>query len=129
LTPSLIYLIILPTIKFKEIKAMKKIYIPAVALLILGVALFMVRCVGSSSSGGGFANVDVDYKVNGGSISHNANESREIRDPFGDNDLLILTWFCGNYNGGHRQKVVLTFKKVANIWQLDKTEINDGSCG
>ena len=108
---------------------MKKIYILAGALLILGVALFMVRCVGSSSSGGGFANVDVQYQVNGGSISHNANEARDIRDPFGDNDLRILTWFCGNYNGGHGQKVELTFKKVNNIWQLDKTEISGGSCG
>jgi hypothetical protein len=107
---------------------MKKIYIPALALLLLGVALFLERCAGSSSSGGGFANVEVQYEVNGGSITHNANEARDIRNPFGD-DLRILTWFCGNYKGGQRQRVELTFKKVNNVWQLDKEEISGGSCG
>ena len=107
---------------------MKKIYIPAVALLLLGLALFLMRCVGSSSSGGGFANVDVQYEINGGSISNNANESRDIRNPFGD-DLRILTWFCGNYKGGHGQRVQLTFKKVNNVWQLDSEDISGGSCG
>ena len=107
---------------------MKKIYIPAAALLLLGLALFLVRCVGSTSSGGGFANVNVDYQINGGSISHNANQAQDIRDPFGPDDLRILTWFCGNYHGGHGQRVQLTFKKVDNIFQLDKEEISGGSC-
>jgi hypothetical protein len=108
---------------------MKKIYIPAVALLLLGVAFFLVRCVGSSSSGGGFANVDVQYQVNGGEISHNANDAVDIRDPFGDNDRRLLTWFCGNYKGGHRQRVQLTFNKENNTWVLDKEELSGGSCG
>ena len=108
---------------------MRKIYMPAAAILLLGLALFLVRCVGSSSSGGGFANVDVQYEINGGTITHNANEARDIRDPFGDNDLRILTWFCGNYKGGHGQRVELTFNKSNDIWDLDKEEISGGSCG
>jgi hypothetical protein len=107
---------------------MKKIYIPAVALLLLGLALFLMRCAGSTSSGGGFANVDVQYTVDGGSISHNANQSQDIRNPFGD-DLRVLTWFCGNYKGGQRQQVQLTFKKRNNTWELDKEEISGGTCG
>ncbi len=108
---------------------MKKIYIPAVALLLLGLALFLVSCVGSTSSGGGFANVDVQYKIDGGTITHNANEARNILDPFGSNDLRVLTWFCGNYEGEHRKRVDLTFKKKDNTWELDKEEISGGSCG
>ncbi|MBI4768059.1 MAG: hypothetical protein HY787_26270 [Deltaproteobacteria bacterium] len=108
---------------------MKKIYIPALAFLLLGLALFLVRCVGSSSSGGGFANVEVQYQVDGLSITHNANDARDIRDPFGDNDQRILTWFCGNYKGGQRQRVDLTFKKENNTWVLDKEEIGSGTCG
>jgi hypothetical protein len=107
---------------------MKKIYIPALALFLLGLALFLVRCVGSTSSGGGFANVNVEYQISGGSISHNANQSQDIRNPFGD-DLRVLTWFCGNYRGGQRQRVDLTFKKRNNTWELDKEEFGSGTCG
>lgn len=107
---------------------MKKIYIPAVALLLLGLAFFLVRCVGSSSSGGGFANVNVEYRIDGGEIIHNANDATNIRNPFGD-DLRVLTWFCGNYNGGQRQRVEITFKKRNNTWEFDKAEISGGTCG
>ena len=115
-------------IKFKEEKMIKKVSVLAATVLLLGFILILARC-GSSNSGGGFANVDVQFQVVGDTITHNANTSVDSRDPISGTDFRTLTWFCGNYNGGHGQKVELTFKKVNNIWQLDKTEISGGSCG
>jgi hypothetical protein len=107
---------------------MKKIAILSATVFLLGLILFMVRC-GSSSSGGGFSNVDVQFTVNGDQISHNANEARDFRDPIAGTDFRVLTWFCGNYQGNQRQRVQLTFKKTNNVWVLDSTAISGGSCG
>ena len=106
---------------------MKKVSILAVTVLLLGLVLFLARC-GSSSSGGGFANVDVQYQVVGNTIIHNANTSVDNHDPITGTDTRVLTWFCGNYQGNQRQKVVLTFKLTNNTWVLDNTAISGGSC-
>jgi hypothetical protein len=107
---------------------MKKISILSAVGLLLGLVLLLVRCGGGSSSGGGFANVDVQYQVVGNTINHNANTSQDIHDPITGTDTRVLTWFCGNYQGNQRQKVVLTFKSVNNTWVLDRTDISGGSC-
>jgi hypothetical protein len=108
---------------------MKKWSIVAAVAALLLVLVFTINNCGSSSSGGGFANVDVQYTVNGDTISHNANEARDYRDPLSGADYRTLTWFCGNYQGNQKKKVVLTFKKTNNSWVLDGTTISDGSCG
>lgn len=107
---------------------MKKTSILAAIVLLSGLVLFLVRC-GSSSSGGGFAAVDVQYTVNGNTISHNANEARDFRDPISGTDFRVLTWYCGNYRGNQRQRVQLTFKLTNNTWFLDREDISGGSCG
>ena len=107
---------------------MKKMSVLTVTVLLLGLVLFLVRC-GSSSSGGGTLPVDVFYQVNGNTISNNANTTVDNRDPISGTDTKVLTWFCGNYQGNQRQKVVLTFKLTNNTWVLDNTSISGGSCG
>jgi hypothetical protein len=107
---------------------MKKVSILVVTVLLLGLVLFLARC-GSSSSGGGFANVDVQFQVVGNDIIHNANTAVNNRDPISGTDTRVLTWFCGNYQGNTRQKVVLTFKLTNNTWVLDHTDISGGNCG
>lgn len=101
--------------------------------LVLLVAVLMIGC-GSTSSGGGFANVDVQYSISGDRISHNANESQDYTLPGVGTDYRKLTWFCGNYvdsrgNQYQRSRVELTFKKSNNTWVLDKEEFSGGSCG
>jgi hypothetical protein len=99
----------------------------ALGLVIL-MPLLLIGC-GSSSSGGGFGNVDVQYSISGESISHNANESQDFSIPGTGTDYRKLTWFCGNYKGQQRSRVELTFKKVNNTWALDKEVFSGGSCG
>jgi len=96
--------------------------------LVLLVAVLMIGC-GSTSSGGGFANVDVQYTITGDKISHNANEALDFTDPLAGTDYRKLTWFCGNYQGHQKSRVELTFKKSNNIWALDKENYGGGSCG
>jgi hypothetical protein len=107
---------------------MKKVAIFASCVLLLGLCLILARC-GGSSSGGGFANVDVQYQVVGNTINHNANTSQDLHDPITGADTRVLTWFCGNYQGNQKVKVVLTFKLTNNTWVLDHTDISGGSCG
>jgi hypothetical protein len=107
---------------------MKKVLILAIAASLLGFALIFAGC-NSSSSGGGFANVDVLYTVNGDNISHNANQSVDFRDPLTGTDFRYLTWFCGNLDQDQRKQIKLTFKKTNNTWVLDKKDVNGGSCG
>jgi hypothetical protein len=109
-------------------KTMKKTAVLITSILLLGFTLFLARC-SSSDSGGGFANVDVQYQVVGNTITHNANTAVDHHDPITGTDTRVLTWYCGNYQGNQKQKVVLTFKNTNNTWVLDKTEINGGSCG
>ena len=106
---------------------MKKAKILTTAALLLGFALILAGC-NSSSSGGGFANVDVQYTVSGSSISHNANEARDYTIPTAGTDYRELTWFCGNYDGDRSKKITLTFKKTNNTWVLDKKDVSGGSC-
>jgi hypothetical protein len=96
--------------------------------LVLLVAVLMVGC-NSTSSGGGFSNVDVQYSISGDSISNNANESLDYFVPWAGTDYRKLTWFCGNYKGHQRSRVELTFKKANNTWVLDKEDYGGGSCG
>jgi hypothetical protein len=107
---------------------MKKVHILTAAALLLAVALILAGC-NSSSSGGGFANVDVQYAVSGDTITHNANTSRDFRDPLAGTDYRELTWFCGNYKGDQKKNVVLTFKKTNTTWVLDKESVTGGNCG
>ena len=109
---------------------MKKMSVLTVTVLLLGLVLFLVSC-GSSSSGGGFFKAPetiVQADVNGDTISNNANTSVDIPNPITGTDLRVLTWFCGDYQGNQRQKVVLTFKKTNNTWVLDSKDISGGSC-
>jgi hypothetical protein len=106
---------------------MKKIPMLIWIGLLTGLVLMIYAC-GSSSSGGGFANVNVQYAVNGDKITHNANESRTYTIPGVGTDFWELTWFCGNYNGQTNKTVKLTFKKSNNTWVLDREDISGGSC-
>ena len=56
---------------------MSKLEIKGALGLVLLVAVLMIGC-GSTSSGGGFANVDVQYSISGDRITHNANESQDF---------------------------------------------------
>jgi len=106
---------------------MKKEQILTGTALLLGFALILAGC-NSSSSGGGFANVNVQYTVTGDNISHNANQSVDFRDPVAGTDYRYLTWFCGNLDQDQRKQIKLTFKKQNNTWVLDKKDVNGGSC-
>ncbi len=106
---------------------MKKVPILTAATLLLGFALILAGC-NSSSSGGGFANVNVQYTINGDSISNNANESVDFRDPVSGTDFRTLNWFCGNLDQDQRKRITLTFKKTNNTWVLDKKDVGGGSC-
>jgi hypothetical protein len=107
---------------------MKKATFLTAGFFLLGLTLFLAGC-GSSSSGGGFANVDVQYTVSGDKITHNANESRDFRDPLAGTDFRILTWFCGNLDQDRNKEIKLTFKKTNNTWFLDKKDVGGGNCG
>jgi hypothetical protein len=95
--------------------------------LVLLAAVLIIGC-GTTSSGGGFANVDVQFTVSGDRISHNANESIDFTVPGAGTDFRKLTWFCGNYKDRQRSRVELTFKKTNNTWVLDKEDFSGGTC-
>ena len=107
---------------------MKKVPILTATALLLGFALILVGC-GSSSSGGGFDNVDVHYTVSGDKITHNANQSVDYTIPTVGTEYRELTWFCGNFEGDQNKQIKLIFKKQNNTWVLDKKNVNGGSCG
>jgi hypothetical protein len=107
---------------------MKKAPCLGATVLLLGLVFILAAC-NSSSSGGGFANVDVQFQISGNTITHNANEARDFTVPTQGTDFRILTWFCGNYKGNEKKQVQLTFKKSNNTWVLDKEEITGGNCG
>jgi hypothetical protein len=106
---------------------MKKAQIVTAVALLLGFALILAGC-NSSSSGGGFANVDVKYTVTGDTISHNANQAVDFRDPLSGTDYRYLTWFCGNLDQDQKKQIKLTFKKSNNTWILDKKDVSGGTC-
>jgi len=97
------------------------------SFVLLVLILILVNC-GGSSSGGGSLNVNVQYTVSGSTIINNANDSKDFTDPLSGTDFKTLIWFCGNYQGGQKQRVELTFKKVNNTWVLDSTIISSGNC-
>ena len=107
---------------------MKKVPILSAMALLFGFVLILAGC-NSSTSGGGFSNVEVQYSVTGDKITHNANQSVDFRDPVAGTDFRFLTWFCGNFEGDRNKQIKLTFKKQNNTWVLDKKEANGGSCG
>jgi hypothetical protein len=107
---------------------MKKVPILSAMALLFVFVLILAAC-NSSTSGGGFSNVDVKYTVTGDTINHNANQSVDFRDPLAGTDFRFLTWFCGNFEGDRNKQIKLTFKKQNNTWVLDKKEVNGGSCG
>ena len=107
---------------------MNKLEIKGALGLVLLVAVLMIGC-GSTSSGGGFGNVDVQYSISGDRITHNANESQDYTLPGVGTEFRKLTWFCGNYKEHQRSRVELTFKKSNNTWVLDKEDFSGGSCG
>ena len=109
---------------------MKKATILGAAAFVLGFVLILAGCgsSGSSSSGGGFQNVDVQYTVSGNTIIHNANTSRDITIPTQGTDFRILTWFCGNFEGDQNKQIELTFKKTNNTWVRDKKDVSGGNC-
>jgi hypothetical protein len=109
---------------------MKKVLLLPAAALLLGFALILAGCgsSGSSTSGGGFQNVDVQFTVSGSSISHNANTARDITVPTQGTEFRILTWFCGNFEGDQRKQIDLTFKKTNNTWVRDKKDVSGGAC-
>jgi hypothetical protein len=111
----------------RRIIVVKKVNTLTAGVLLLGFALILAGC-NSSSSGGGFANVDVQYTVSGSSITHNANQARDYTIPTVGTDYRELTWFCGNYDGDRNKKITLTFKKQNNTWVLDRKDVNGGSC-
>jgi hypothetical protein len=108
---------------------MKKVPILSALALLFGFALILAGCNNSSSSGGGFANVDVQYTVSGNNITHNANQSVDFRDPLSGTDYRYLTWFCGNLDQDRNKQIKLTFKKQNDTWVLDKKDVSGGSCG
>lgn len=107
---------------------MKKKEIHGALGLILLLVVTMIGC-NLTSSGGGFANVDVLFTITGDRISHNANEALDYTDPVAGTDYRRLTWFCGNYQGRQRSRVELTFKKSNNTWALDRENYGGGNCG
>ena len=88
----------------------------------------MIGC-GSTSSGGGFANVDVQYTISGDNITHNANEAQNYFIPGPGDEYRKLTWFCGNFKDHSRSRVELHFLKSGNTFVLDREEYSGGSCG
>ena len=107
---------------------MKRTQILIAAALLLGLALVLAGCNSSSSSGGGFANVTVQYTISGSTIIHNANTSRDYTIPTQGTDFRELTWFCGNFEGDTNKQIKLTFKKTNNTWVFDKKDVSGGSC-
>jgi hypothetical protein len=90
--------------------------------------VLMIGC-GSTSSGGRFGNVDVQYSILGDRITHNPNESQDYFIPGPGTEYKKLTWFCENYNGHLRSRVELNFKKSNNTYELDNESYGSGSCG
>jgi hypothetical protein len=107
---------------------MKKVVVLTATAILLGLVLILAGC-NSSTSGGGFSNVDVKYTVTGDTINHNANQSVDFRDPLVGTDFRFLTWFCGNLDQDRNKQIKLTFKKQNNTWVLDKKDVSGGSCG
>ena len=96
-------------------------------LLLVAVGMLPLGC-GDSSSGGGFANVKVQYTISGNQITHNANTSRDYYIPISGTDYKELTWFCGDYQDHSRSRVEITFKKSDNTWLLERVDYGSGSC-
>lgn len=95
--------------------------------LVLLVAVLMTGC--PSTKSGGYSNKDVQYTISGDRISNNADNDYPYYIPGPGTNYEQLTWYCGNYNGHQRSKVVLTFKESNGTWVLDKEEYGSGSCG
>jgi hypothetical protein len=100
--------------------------IGVLVLLLLTVGL-IIRCVTSTSSGG-YAEVNAWYTISGSTISHNANVSTDWYLPGPGTEYRTLTWYCANYSGHTRSRIEITFKKVGDTWQWDSETYGTGSC-
>jgi hypothetical protein len=95
-------------------------------LLILFLAVGLGGCLYSNS--GGESEKNVTYVVNGADIVHNADSDYQYTVVGKGTDYRVLTWQCGNYRFHDRKKVVLTFKKINDVWVLDGEDISSGHC-
>jgi hypothetical protein len=93
-------------------------------ILILAVSLW--GCPYSHS--GAKSEKTVFYTVNGTDIIHNADTDYQYTVVGKGTDYRVLTWQCGNYRFHERKKVVLTFKKINDVWVLDGEDISSGNC-
>jgi hypothetical protein len=100
----------------------------------IGRALALIFCLAALfwgcdySNSGAKSEKDVVYSVEGTGISHNADHDIQYTVAGKGTDLRVLTWQCGNYRFYERRKVVLTFKKINNVWVLDGEDISFGNC-
>ncbi len=96
------------------------------------VALILLMAVGfwscDYSHSGAKSEKNVTYHVEGTGISHNADYDTQYTVVGVGTEYRILTWQCGNYHFNTRKKVVLTFKKINNVWTLDGDDISSGNC-
>jgi hypothetical protein len=81
-----------------------------------------------STSSGGKSEKNVEYLIRGYDIYHNADDSRDWTDHLRGTDYKELTWYCGNYKGFVRHKVVLRFMKSNDTWILDQETMDNGNC-
>ena len=94
--------------------------------LIFFLAAGLWSCTNSHS--GAKSEKNVTYTVVGTGISHNADYDYTYTEVGKGTDYRVLTWQCGNYRFYERKKVVLTFKKINNVWVLDGEDISFGNC-
>jgi hypothetical protein len=97
------------------------------ACLAVGLLVALLMNCGSTSSGGK-SEKNVVYEVRGYDIYNNADDSRDWTDHIRGTDYRELTWYCGNYKGFVRHKVILRFKKANDTWMLDQEEMKEGNC-
>ena len=94
--------------------------------LLLFVAIGFWSCIYSNS--GGESEKTVTYIVRGTDIVHDADNDYRYTVIGKGTDYRVLTWQCGNYRFHDRKKVVLTFKKINDVWVLDGEDISSGHC-
>ena len=94
--------------------------------LILFMAVGFWNC--DSSHSGAKSEKNVTYFVEGTGISHNADYDTQYTVVGAGTEYRVLTWQCGNYYHHTRKKVVLTFKKINDVWTLDSDDISSGHC-
>lgn len=105
---------------------MRSVKILSACLAVMLLFALLMSC--HSTSSGGKSEKIVVYEVRGYDIYHNADDSRDWTDHIKGTDYRELTWYCGNYKGFVRHKVILRFKKANDTWMLDQESMDDGNC-